>query len=86
MIRLFSLLIIYISVLFYTTDTYAKKGELQYCFYKGRWSQIFKERNYISNTRWQNNSKMNNPNLYNDIFRKSIGLIIMWIETKTLEK
>lgn len=90
MIRLFSLLIICISAtFFYTTDTYAAKGELQYCFYKGRWSQIFKrERNYISNTRWcKIIQKSDNPNLYNDIFRKSIGHDNKWwIETKTLER
>ena len=69
-------------------------GILQYCFYEGRWSAIFKsEREFKNNTRWcKIVKKSEDPDFYNQIFkiairhRNSSGDLLWFIETARLRR
>ena len=69
-------------------------GLLQYCFYKGRWSLIFKsEREFQNNTQWCKIVKKSEyPDFYGQIFRASIrhrgntGKLLWYIETSRLRR
>ena len=65
------------------------KGVLQYCFYKGQWSLIFKyEKKFKNNTQWcRIVKKSENPDFYNELFKKAIQHSgKWWITTATLER
>ena len=64
-------------------------GVLQYCIYQGQWSLIFKyEKNFKNNTQWcRIIKKSENPDFYNELFRKALQHSgKWWITTATLKR
>jgi hypothetical protein len=67
----------------------ATLGVLQYCFYQGKWSLIFKyEKNFKNNTQWcKIVKKSENLDFYNELFKKTRAYDgKFYIETATLKK
>ena len=84
---LFIVLVLNLGTTFQTKAGSA--GILQYCFYKGNWSLIYKwEKNFKNNTRWcKIIKKSENPEFYNELFKNALHHSQKWwIQTNTLQR